>query len=255
MVAIENIAATFPSHAADLDMIRDIKAPAPTDSWHPISHRQAFDLTVDALDRHGMEITGAEFGLAGKTGIERFFGALDVRAREDGHRNPDFSMSIGIGNSIDKSFPYRLVGGERVFVCSNLMFSGDFSVKRKHTSQIMEQLPELIDANIGSYLSRFVDREAEIARWKETEIGDQEAAYTIMEAIRNRAVISKQAERVYNEWREPRHPEFKDRTVWSLQNAFTEIQKTRAAEPNDMSNNMLRLMGTFRERFPEPVLN
>ena len=33
--------------------------------------------------------------------------------------------------------------------------------------------------------------------------------------------------KVLGEWREPSHPEFMERNVWSLQNSFTEVFKGR----------------------------
>ena len=252
MSAIANIHAAHPADNASADLIRSINAPEPTASWHPIRHADALDLTVQALENRNMEVTNEQFGLAGPTGRERFFGVLDIKPKDHPVVSDDFTMSIGVGNSIDKSFPYRLVGGERVFVCSNLTFCGDFSVSHKHTSQILKNLPGLIEEQVGNYLNSFIDREKEIVRWKEIEIGDQHAAHTIMEAIKNRAISNQLAVKVYDEWRTPRHAEFKDRTVWSLQNAFTEIQKERRIEPNDGSKAMLRLMDTFRSQWALP---
>src|SRR4051812_22884309 len=43
------------------------------------------------------------------------------------------TLAVGIRNSFDKSLPLGFVAGNRVFVCDNLAFRSDLSVKRKHT--------------------------------------------------------------------------------------------------------------------------
>ena len=57
------------------------------------------------------------------------FGVLDLETQMEGCR-----FSIGIRNSHDKSIRLGLTAGLRVFVCSNMAFSGDFRpVLAKHT--------------------------------------------------------------------------------------------------------------------------
>ncbi len=60
---------------------------------------------------------------------KRFFGTLDlVSTLADG-----VTLSVGIRNSVDKSFPIGFCAGSRVLVCDNLAFHGELLVTRKHT--------------------------------------------------------------------------------------------------------------------------
>jgi hypothetical protein len=52
----------------------------------------------------------------------KMFGVLDLETQMEGCR-----FSIGIRNSHDKSIRLGLTAGLRVFVCSNMAFSGDFT--------------------------------------------------------------------------------------------------------------------------------
>ena len=47
----------------------------------------------------------------------------------------------------------------------------------------------------------------------------------MMEAVRRSAMPKTRITAVDNEWRKPKHPEFRLRTAWSLFNAFTENNK------------------------------
>ena len=64
-------------------------------------------------------------------GMKRF-GALDLETQMEGCR-----FSIGIRNSHDKSVRLGLTPGLRVFVCSNMAFSGEYTpVLAKHTESL-----------------------------------------------------------------------------------------------------------------------
>jgi hypothetical protein len=58
----------------------------------------------------------------------KMFGVLDLATEMEGCR-----FSIGLRNSRDKSMRLAMTCGYRVFVCSNMAFSGDFTpVLAKH---------------------------------------------------------------------------------------------------------------------------
>jgi hypothetical protein len=59
----------------------------------------------------------------------KMFGVLDLATEMEGCR-----FSIGLRNSHDKSMRLAMTCGYRVFVCSNMAFSGDFTpVLAKHS--------------------------------------------------------------------------------------------------------------------------
>lgn len=60
------------------------------------------------------------------------FGVMDLAAAFEGGR-----FSIGLRNSNDKSMRLALTAGYRVFVCDNMVFSGNFSpLLHKHSSNL-----------------------------------------------------------------------------------------------------------------------
>lgn len=250
-VLIDAAAKAKGTYRTSLDHVLEIDAPVPTETWHPIAHRDMVSLVTGSLERNGLTIEGADWCLAGPTGVERMLGVLTLGSTRFNH--DDFAMSLGIVNSINKTDRAVILGGERVFVCGNLCFSGEFTVAHKHTSRVMDHLPSMIDDGIREYCSRFIDREREIEWFKDRTISDDEVAGTIIESIKRRAIPVRMAEKVWDEYQTPTHDEFSPRTVWSLQNAYTQCDKARERNPIDGSRSLLHLTETLRHRFPMPT--
>ncbi len=97
-----------------------------TDTFHPVHHREVISAMRNSVQNVGLEIVNSEYTLA-REGMQ-FFGVWDLS-----HRNADMCWSLGIRNSMDKSLALGIVAGTRVFVCSNLAFSGKYLEFRKHT--------------------------------------------------------------------------------------------------------------------------
>jgi hypothetical protein len=53
----------------------------------------------------------------------------------------DYTDTVGLRNSHDKSFPIGIAFGSRVFVCDNLAFHGEHVIRRKHTVKAKRELP------------------------------------------------------------------------------------------------------------------
>lgn len=111
----------------DLD---DIEVPQDTDTYKALPHRVLVEKLTDTFScKYGKDsITDVQFGVAKKG--RQLFGTIEMKNKH----NTDFSFSVGFRNSYDKSLSVGLIAGTRVFVCSNLCFSGDIKYMRKHTS-------------------------------------------------------------------------------------------------------------------------
>jgi hypothetical protein len=87
-------------------------------------------LLIDELDKVSQAFETLSFRHIGVVQEEyavspdgmKMFGVLDLETQMEGCR-----FSIGIRNSHDKSIRLGLTAGLRVFVCSNMAFSGDFT--------------------------------------------------------------------------------------------------------------------------------
>jgi hypothetical protein len=197
------------------------ETPPPTATWHPIPHDVLLREVEQSLERNRLCVTAERHALAREG--DRYFGLLQVA---NGSNPTDHSWVLGLRNSHDQSFPAGLVVGSRVFVCDNLAFSGEIVIARRHTRWILRDLPRLVLDGVAQLAQRWHSQEERFARYRETPVTDGEAHDLVIRALDARALTTLQVPEVVREWRRTRHPEFWERTAWSLFNAFTSVVGT-----------------------------
>lgn len=116
-----------------------VPEPEFTSSWHPVSHRRVITALSRAVEDHGMGVESKNYSM--NDAGTRMFGSwnLDVG-------NGQIGYVLGFRNAIDKSMKIGVCSGTNAFVCSNMMFSGDFIAFAMHTSGLTDdRLTELAD--------------------------------------------------------------------------------------------------------------
>lgn len=205
-----------------LKAVKAVVTPAATESHFPVAHGQLIDQLGNAIKERGFTVKNAAHSLAREG--SRYFGLFEVESK-DKIFGDDFGGVIGLRNSHDKRFSAGLTMGSQVFVCDNLAFNGDVKVGRKHTRHIERDLPRLMAQAFGK-LTDFGYAQTELFnRFKETELTNTQANDLIIQAVDCKAVSASRIPEVLKQWRTPNHPEFNERTTWSLFNAFTEVYK------------------------------
>jgi hypothetical protein len=204
-----------------LDAVQAVPTPEATDSWQPIPHADFYGRVRETLEGNGLHVVQEAHGLW-RDGA-RYFGLMEVR---NGTNADDFGLVVGLRNSHDKSFPAALALGSRVFVCDNLAFSGEIKLSRKHTTYIRRDLPGLVERAVGRLADLRNLQTRRIDAYKASALVDERTVHDlVVRSVYTRALPGTQIIDVLNEWREPRHDDFKPRTAWSLFNAFTEVLK------------------------------
>lgn len=117
-------------------VVRAVKAPTPTETWHPFAHSVLLDELEFVKELSGRTIQSHRYELS-KDG-RKFFGVWTFNYFP--HPTRVTQISLGFRNSIDKSISVGLCAGTYVTVCSNMMFSGEWMVFRKHTKNVLEDL-------------------------------------------------------------------------------------------------------------------
>ena len=200
--------------------LANVPTPRPTETWRPISH-EAFVRQVEwELPRYGLDIVQEVHALTHDS--SRYFGLIQV---QNGCTNPDYTWILGLRNSHDKTLTAGLVAGSQVFVCDNLAFSGEVSISRKHTVNILEDLPGLVGNALGRLLLMFKTQDQRVERYKSIQLGDVDAHDLTVRALDSGVICASRIPDVLHEWREPRHDAFQPRTVWSWFNSVTENLK------------------------------
>jgi hypothetical protein len=169
-----------------------------------------------------MRIVNETFGV-GDNGAQ-MFGLLQIANCIE---TLDYSYVLGLRNSNNKKFPAGVCVGSSVFVCDNLAFIAEILFARKHTKNIYEDLPTLVSTTIGKLADKWTDQNKRIEAYKTTDLTNREAQCILMDVADAEVAPWTRVWDMYQEWKTPRHPEFKDRNLWSLFNAVTENLKPR----------------------------
>jgi hypothetical protein len=227
------------SHAHEVrrqDLVA-IPTPEPTDTWRPVAHADVVSVLTERAGARGLAIKSERFAVLNGTlyppsgaPVElrgaRLFGALDF-APIPGMPFPDgCTPSAGIRNSHDKSFSLSILSGARVLVCANGVLSAEFTVSRKHTSQI--DLAESIDQALDAFLESVRGFNQAYQRLRSQRLTRMRARDLTIEMARAGAFASSDILPVLAEYEKPSHDEFAERTAWSLYNAATARMKAQS---------------------------
>jgi len=213
-----------------------VDAPAPTETWFPLRHSQVLDTVLATLSASAFQISNVQLSLSQDNA--RFFGTLDLTTAVASGT----TLAVGVRNSVDKTFPLGFCAGCRVFVCDNLAFHSELLVARKHTLHGITRFQEAIGLAVQS-LGQF--REAEAHRIKEMrafQVSDRDAESLMLRSYERNVISLRTLPHVIQAWRKPAYPEFEDRNLWSLMNAFTGVLKDRSrTNPQQFALQTIRL--------------
>ncbi len=194
-----------------------VVVPEPTDTWFPVGHNTVLDKVLSTLDGAGFVPQRSTLALSADNA--KFFATVDLRLPV----SPGVTLAVGVRNSIDRSLPISFCAGNRVFVCDNLAFRSEIVVSRKHTKNGKDRYIEAICKAVGA-LPEFANAESNrIRRFQQLELSDDMADAVLLRAYERGIVSHYYLPRVVSEWRKPTFEEFRPRTMWSLENAFTTV--------------------------------
>jgi hypothetical protein len=196
-----------------------VPTPPATATHQPVPHHEIVQALVETLGFRHIGVVRDEYAVS-LDGM-KMFGVLDLETEMHGAR-----FSIGLRNSHDKTMRLALTCGYRVFVCSNMAFSGDFTpVLAKHSKSFA--LVDSISIGVDRMQRNFEPMRKQVEAWRRTELTDVSAKMIIYEAfIQSELEVPKHlARRVHDNYFDPQYDEFRPRTMWSLSNAFTSALK------------------------------
>ena len=188
--------------------------PEATDTFKPIAHAALIDELEKSLAFRHIQIVRDEYAVT-PDGM-KLFGLLELNAEFEGVR-----FAIGLRNANDKSMRLGMVAGYRVFVCDNMALSGDFKpLLAKHTKHF--DLVESLSIGVDRIQRGFEPLREAITFKRSHKLRDEEAHSVIYRAFMENRFPLKLLTTVHQEFFvAPSHAEFKQQTVWSLENAFT----------------------------------
>ncbi len=211
--------------AVPREEVADVWTPPATETWNPIPHMDLIKKVEKTLASNRLTIGSQAHSLTHDGA--RYFGLMEIQNRSP---DRDYCWVLGLRNSHDKTFPAGIVAGASVLVCDNLSFSGEVKLARKHTRFIDRDLPFLVERAIGQLLLKWHDQDRRMERYRTSSLDDCSAHDLIIRATDVGACCNRLVPTILKEWREPRYPDFHERNVWSLFNAFTEALKGNLVE-------------------------
>jgi hypothetical protein len=210
----------------DYDGLRQLETPPATPSHIPIPHFRVVDLVKTAVGMYGHEVIAEHHGIT-EDGA-RYFGLLSLRSPYTGYED-----TVGLRNSHDKSFPVGVGFGSRVFVCDNLAFVADTTIKRRHTANLKRDLPGIIGELIEPLALHREAQHRTFERYKHTMLTDERADHAVLNMYREGIINVQRIPEVLKEWDTPTFEDFDERNAWRLFNAATFALTGRVVEnPN-----------------------
>ena len=220
-----------------------VPTPPSTETHRPIPHHEVVQALIETLGFRHIGVVQDEYAVS-PDGM-KMFGVLDLETEIQCCR-----FAIGIRNSHDKSMRLALTCGYRVFVCSNMAFSGDFTpVLAKHSKGF--SLVDAISVGVDRMQRSFEPMRKQVEAWQKSELTDVTARIIIYQAfIEGELDVPKHlARRVHDFYFEPQYDEFRPRTMWSLSNAFTSAFKE--LDPIPQFKATAKMGGFLESRFKQ----
>ena len=209
------------STRASMQAVEEVKTPESTDTWKPIGHSFLINKVKNRLDATGFSVVNEAHNLA-RRGL-RYFGLFQVTHSD--RNNNERGTILGLRNAHDKCFPAGLCAGDAPFVCDNLIFHNEVVLARRHTKNILKDLDQVIARTLGKLFGMWNTQDNRIDAYKERTLTNAEANDIVIRSYQANAIGKTQIADVINQWEASDHPEFWDRNVNSLYNAYTQVYK------------------------------
>lgn len=237
------------------EALATLHTPSPTATWKPVPHADLVGELIEGLTAQGVTISRDEYATMGRDDA-RLFGTMDLRIAD--LDTPDFAMALGLRGANDRSMSIQVIAAARVFVCDNMAFSGsDGSVvlRKRHTSRL--DLSAVVPIAIEQFLERAGAFRLDLDRMRDSTLSEGRAKEIVHDAFASRVMplrLFPAVSRLYFEDEEQRD-KFPERSLWSLNNAFTEAVKTlKPAPQHDAGLRIGRMFGRLLHRkAPEPI--
>jgi len=221
------------------DQLAAVPTPAPLGRFHqPVGFGDYLELVKHRLDRSGIRVLHEEY--VTEKDRQTFFGMMQIDL--EGFSIDGVELTLGIRGSHNQKVPRGICLGNRVIVCSNLMFNGDLAnVSTKQTTNVWSRLPAMVDQAVAR-IPQMAEREAaRVEHYKGYELKPRWGDAALVEIHRRGALSGAQLARAIDQWDTPKHAEHAEdgHSAWRLLNAVTEAVKPQGDNCN---------METIRQR-------
>jgi len=206
--------------------LKNIKVESLGNHHVPINHGEALELFKNRMETHSFTPT-KEVGLLSPDRL-KFVYVSEVQ-----NEGNEYAFNLGFVNYNDRSRALEVISGEKVFVCSNEMYTGIVQEsRRRHTTHVWKILEEKFEFGINRF-SEFIEaRRGQIDMLKEEKFNEPRFAAAILHLHRHSSFGNTDIGRIVTEWD---NPSFQygthQRSAWNFQNACTYVIKENIEDP------------------------
>ena len=229
----------------EVSELSTIPLPTMTDSYMPVSHT---DLVL-SIEKHiptYWSLQNRNFDMAREG--RQMFGVMNYKAPGIHH-----NISIGFRISYDKSVAVGLCSGAQVIVCSNMMFVGDIVKVRKHTTNVWDDIDEMVIQCITRADIAAEQATDDLIMFEQVGITDVEAAKILGDAYLNKDILNGvQMNKIKSNWNDGEYSpssnlddKFAERTLYALYGACTDALKS--SHPGNAMDDYTKLHKHFKE--------
>lgn len=213
--------------------VNDCHTPGSTFTHYPLAHKDFVAQIKQSLGSSGYRIEKEAHQLSHDGA--RYIGVMKLTRDTTqqslfGDNDEGGGLLLGARNSHDKAWSTGIISGSHLSVCSNGLFNGEVKIARKHTRNLMRDLPHLCDSAIRRFNIAAQKQSEQIATYKECDLSTREANDLMIKALEAKAITASKLPKVIKAYKESPHPEFRPRNMWSLTNAFTEVYKEMSVD-------------------------
>lgn len=200
--------------------VRAVPIPQDTETYVAIPHASVID-TIDRvlMEEAKLKRIGVKFRSA--SGGDIIAGMLNYKGAVD-----SLGLSVAFVNSYNKMRVLKIGCGSVVWVCENGMLSAEFSVERKHTGYIRNELPMMLSALAEVAVNEHKKNVVQKDEMSGIILNDRQRAEYYGRLIFEEEIISPiQCSNLKAEL-ENKQGKFRGNTLWDAYNNVTQVLKS-----------------------------
>jgi len=234
----------------DLNTLLAVPAPQPTNTYAPISHGEIHEAILSEAKDNAFDIRDISVKTKNGKNCIVMYSLVDGLSS---YVDPEIGIRVGFKNSYDRSMSFGFALGSEVFICSNGMVSGEYTIKKQHRMRDVNiYAKDLIHEYFKQVRPEHMRNLVFAKELKKIDVNEKLAAEIVGELFIDGKIINQgQLRKMTNEmYKSEKFSTFKERetiTAWDLYNHGTEALKSSANF--NLFNRHVTYNDYFREKF------
>ena len=205
-----------------------------SDQWRGLQHHDFASRIVDTCSKFNMPVsmTKSRWGVSNEG--SDLFASLSFLEREMGRETAltkyftsDTMPCLGLRHSNRGRFSAQMTIGASAFVCDNLIITGEFLFRKKHTNNNAEDLDFTIRQGLMKFLAEQQGVVDMIDNLKSITMNENQVPRMYLDMARSSVLPWSHIGKVDKYWQQPTHTEFTQDgdSGWRMYNAINTVAK------------------------------